>query len=229
MELFKHVHTPDLPLKLDMQFFAEGENEGADPNNNEEGQQPTTITLTQEELTLKLQQEADRRVTEAQKKWEAKTTQELETRIQQEREEAEKLAKLSQEERFKVERDKELAKIEEDRKSFEAERLQFNQEKLFTETEKVLISESLPASFASFLISDTAETTNENIQAFKTAFNEAIQVAANAALPGRPPVAGSGKQLSELDQLNKQHQEAVQAKNMPLAISLKNKIHELQK
>ncbi|MCY9007186.1 DUF4355 domain-containing protein [Peribacillus frigoritolerans] len=228
MEFFKHVHTPDLPLKLDMQFFAEGENEGADLN-NEEGQQPTTITLTQEELTLKLQQEADRRVTEAQKKWEAKTTQELETRIQQEREEAEKLAKLSQEERFKVERDKELAKIEEDRKSFEAERLQFNQEKLFTETEKVLISESLPSSFASFLISDTAETTNENIQAFKSAFNEAVQVAANAALPGRPPVAGSGKQLSELDQLNKQHQEAVQAKNMPLAISLKNKIHELQK
>lgn len=64
---------------------------------------------------------------------------------------------LSQEERFKVERDKEFAKIKEDRKSFEAERLQFNQEKLFTETEKVLISESLPPSFASFLISDNAE------------------------------------------------------------------------
>lgn len=55
-----------MPLKLDLQFFAEGENGGADPN-NEEGQQPTTITLTQEELKLKLQQEADRRVTEHRK------------------------------------------------------------------------------------------------------------------------------------------------------------------
>jgi ribosome-binding ATPase YchF (GTP1/OBG family) len=229
MDQLNNSETRKFPLKLDLQFFAAEGEEGQGGTGDDGQQPPQTITLTEQELQLKLQQESDRRVTEALKKFEEKKALEFESRLKTEREEAEKLAKMTQEERFKLERDKELAKFEEDRQALEDERMSFQKERLFVETEKVLVSESLPPSFAPFLIADDAEKTNANIQAFKTAFNEAVQQQANAALGGKVPPGGSGKQLSELDQLYKDHAQAVQSNNMALAISLKNKIHSLQK
>ncbi|WP_165352720.1 DUF4355 domain-containing protein [Bacillus infantis] len=176
-------------LPLDIQFFSDENPEGGTEDNQDN--QPATISLTEDELNLKLQQESDRRVQQALKKWEEKKALELETVKKEAQEEATKLAKMSEEERRKVEEEKEQMKRDEERRAFEKEKLEFQREKLFVQTEKELVNENLPSSFASFLIAEDAEKTNVNIQAFKAAFNEAVKVQANAALGGKPPVAGN--------------------------------------
>lgn len=49
-------------------------------------------------------------------------------------------------------------------------------------------------------------------------------------LKGKAPLVGAGgKQLSEIDQLEKERQDCLKRRDMAGAIALKNKIHELQK
>lgn len=225
ISFFEEKFTPFLPLNI--QLFAEGEEEGGEHEQQEEHEEET-ITLTKEEWEKQKQQEADKRVTSALKKQEEKMKQQWEKRLEEERKEAEELAKLSEAERAKVESEKQKMKFEEERRTFEKQRVEFEREKLFLETEKVLSSEKLPTEFAGFVIGENAEKTHENIQAFKEKFQEAVQAQVNDVLKGKAPRTG-GTKLSELDQLEKERQEAIKNRDMAKAISLKNKIFELQK
>lgn len=227
---FKEVAEKKFPLRLtNLQFFSEGDlGAGGDPGKEEEP--PETITLTQEELNAKMQSEADRRVSEALKKFEAKKDKELAAKVEQAKLEAEELAKLSAEERAKVEREKEAIKFQEDQKAFESERQAFQREKLLLETEKQLSAEKLPPEFASFVLGEDAEKTHENIKVFSEQFQQAVQVQVNDVLKGKAPLVGAGgKQLSEIDQLEKERQECLKRRDMAAAIAIKNKIHELKK
>lgn len=223
----KDVVEKKFTLRLtNLQFFSEGDEL---PPGGEETP-PETITLTQEELNAKMQSEADRRVSEALKKFEAKKDKELAAKVEQAKLEAEELAKLSAEERAKVEREKESLKFQEDQKAFESERQAFQREKLLLETEKQLSAEKLPPEFASFVLGEDAEKTHENIKVFSEQFQQAVQAQVNDVLKGKAPLVGAGgKQLSEIEQLEKERQECLKRRDMAGAIALKNKIHALQK
>ena len=111
----------------------------------------------------------------------------IKAQIEAERKEAEELAKLSEAEKQKKLFEKQVKEFEETKRAFENERL-------LNETSKQLASKNLPIEFASMLKGKDAESTFENIKAFETKFNEALEKMVTERLRGATPkVATSTK------------------------------------
>lgn len=166
-------------FKLNLQHFADG-NEGG-----ESGEK----TYTQAELDKMLQSETDKRVTEALKTAQEKWSKEYAEKLENEKKEAERLAKLSAEEREK-------AKFDKERKAFEDERAQFERDRLEMQVAKELSNEGLDTAFASILMGADADSSMENIKTFKASFDKAVEAAVKARLAGRAPESGSGNGLT---------------------------------
>lgn len=185
MEFMKKVYKP--LLKMNLQHFAEGgEGDGEGTGTGESGEGAgEEVKLTAEELQKKIESESDRKLAKAlekkQQEWEAKQQE----AIQKALEEKERLSKLSEKERKEEEmtkREKEIAQKEAEiaRKLLRSEAVDDLQEK------------SLPSEFAEFLLGEDAETTLENINNFKTAFDEAVNAAVKEKLRQDTPPAGTG-------------------------------------
>ena len=121
----------------------------------------------QEEPKLFTQQDVDKMIA----KRLAKEKQKQEKALK----EAERLSKMSEEERVKAE-------LEADRAAFEEERNAYLKEKMLTSVEKELVWESLPVEFANLLVTDDADSTSANIKAFKDKWNNALEQAVNERL-----------------------------------------------
>ena len=129
-------------------------------------------TFTQEEVDKMIQKRLSRE------------RKDIEAKIEAERQEAERLAKLSEAERQKAMFEKQVAEFEATKKAFE-------QEKLLNETSKQLASKNLPIEFAEMLKAQDAESTFENIKIFEAKFNEAVEKLVNERLKGNTPKAKS--------------------------------------
>ena len=135
-------------------------------------QEPVVKTFTQEEVDKMIQKRLSRE------------RKDIEAKIEAERQEAERLAKLSEAERQKAMFEKQVAE-------FEATKRAFEQEKLLNETSKQLASKNLPIEFAEMLKAQDAESTFENIKIFEAKFNEAVEKLVNERLKGNTPKAKS--------------------------------------
>jgi hypothetical protein len=187
---------------INLQLFAEGEagtnndagtttnqtNNNTKPENNSED---NVIKLTKDEFEKKLLSEADRRVNQAKAKWE----KDYEERVKTERREAERLARLSDEERQK-----------ENEKMFKEELSKREKEILKKEMKleaiNILAEKKLPVSFSDILIGDTAEETQHKIKAFEEAFRSEVSKEVDSRLKGSTPKGGasnSQKQFSMND------------------------------
>ncbi|BDR72642.1 hypothetical protein K144316041_13500 [Clostridium tetani] len=115
----------------------------------------------------------------------------------EEKAEAERLAKMSAEERAKAEFEKEKRKFEEERKSFQKQQLEL-------EVIKELTNKNLPTDFSKYLIAENAETCMENIKTFETEFSDAIEKAVQERLKGgyTPPKTETTKTYSMEDLKN---------------------------
>lgn len=91
--------------------------------------------------------------------------------------EAEKLAKMTEDERNKFE-------LEKQRDELQKEKAQIERQKLELEAVKILNKENLPVEFASVLLADTAEETKSNISAFKDTFQKAVEAQVAEKLKG---------------------------------------------
>lgn len=160
---------------------ATGTNNQSGQNNTQTGGANTAKTYTEAEFIS----EVDRRVSQAQAKWAA----ELDEKLSSARSEGEKLAKMNADERAK-------AKFETDKKKFESERAKYEAERLEFEAVKQLSENKLPVSFAKMCVGENAEETKANIEAFKTAWNDALQSAVNDRMRGTTPKAGNGENLN---------------------------------
>lgn len=136
--------------------------------NVEQNTEPTVKTFTQEEVDKMIQKRLSRE------------RKDIEAKIEAERQEAERLAKLSEAERQKAMFEKQVAE-------FEATKRAFEQEKLLNETSKQLASKNLPIEFAEMLKAQDAESTFENIKIFEAKFNEAVERLVNERLKGNTP------------------------------------------
>ena len=136
--------------------------------NVEQPTEPTVKTFTQEEVDKMIQKRLSRE------------RKDIEAKIEAERQEAERLAKLSEAERQKAMFEKQVAE-------FEATKRAFEQEKLLNETSKQLASKNLPIEFAEMLKAQDAESTFENIKIFEAKFNEAVERLVNERLKGNTP------------------------------------------
>lgn len=168
-------------LKMNLQLLAEDTGAGnGGENNPPEENKPEGKTYTEEELQKLIQSESDKRVTQAMKTAEQKWQREYEKKLEDEKSEAEKLAKMSADERAKAEFEKEKTK-------FEQVKAQFNRDRLELETVKELGKQGLDVEFSSFLMGENAESTNENIKLFKEKFDIAVENAVNERLKGKTP------------------------------------------
>lgn len=94
--------------------------------------------------------------------------------------EAERLAKLTAEERQT-----------EERNQFNAERAKFEAERLENEATKQLAALGLPVEFAKQLVGKDATATLANVQQFSTAFSAAVEKAVTDRIKGDPPKTGT--------------------------------------
>jgi len=172
--------TKDELLKLNLQFFSEDEGEEdveTTENAQEEEQENTTFTRSE------VDREVSKAVQSALDKREAKHKEDMQKAIEDAIAEKERLSKLSEKERQEeqlTQREKQIAEREAEiaRKELKADAIADLNEK------------GLPSGFADILLGEDAESTLENINTFKTAFDSAVNAAVKEKLRQDTPKTG---------------------------------------
>lgn len=174
--------TKDELLKLNLQFFSEeGDPEekegGVDDGGKEDGEDETTFTRSD------VDREISKAVQSALDKRDKKHQEEMQKAIDDAIAEKERLSKLSEKERQEeqlTQREKEIAEREAEivRKELKADAI------------ADLSDKGLPSEFADILLGEDAESTLENINTFKTTFDEAVNAAVKERLRQETPRDG---------------------------------------
>jgi len=170
-------------LKLNMQFFSQDDTggtnpEGDDSDNTEDDTPPTDKSFTQSEVDSKISKAVQTALDNREK--------EIEQRIADERKEAERLAKLSEKEREKE-------KLTQREKDLEKRAAELERKELLADAESILRDKGLATSFANILLGEDAAKTLDNINNFKTAFDEAVNAQVKEKLRQDTPPAGGGQ------------------------------------
>lgn len=134
----------------------------------------TEKTFTQEELEKILEKRL------------AREKKNLAEKIEAERQEAEKLAKMS-------EREKQQALLDKREKALAEREAALEKANLLNETTKQLSSKNLPIEFADYLMAEDAENTFNRISEFESKWNAALEIAVNERLKGNAPASNSNK------------------------------------
>lgn len=134
----------------------------------------TEKTFTQEELEKILEKRL------------AREKKNLAEKIEAERQEAEKLAKMS-------EREKQQALLDKREKALAEREAALEKANLLNETTKQLSSKNLPIEFADYLMAEDAENTFNRISEFESKWNAALEIAVNERLKGNAPAASANK------------------------------------
>lgn len=116
----------------------------------------------------------------------AREKKNLAEKIEAERQEAEKLAKMS-------ERERQQALLDKREKALAEREAALNKANLLNETTKQLSSKNLPIEFADYLMADNAENTFNRISDFESKWNAALEAEINKRLKGNAPVASINK------------------------------------
>lgn len=166
-------------MPMNLQFFAEP-NEPVDPTNEpnpagnegEEPKEPTGKTFTRDDIAKMISAEKD--------KWQ----KEHEADVEEAKNEAAKLAKMSAKEREDAENKKKLDDI--------AKReANLNRRELEVATKTELVNSDIPESFLDVVIGKDAESTKENIKKVKELFDKEVQTEVTNRLKTDLPKAGS--------------------------------------
>lgn len=173
---------------MNLQFFAEddgagggggGTPEGGNPDASKAGDPPASVSP--EEVAKQV--EAARAAAKAEAK--AEYDRELAAKLEEKLTEAEKLAKMTDDERKKFD----LEKREQDLNSKEKA---ITLRELKAETAKSLAEKGLPAEVLDLVLADDAETTAKRTDTFKSVFDAAVQAAVEERLKGKAPSGGGG-------------------------------------
>ena len=140
----------------------------------------------------------------------AKLEREFKDKYEKERSQAEKLAKMSENER-------EAEMLKQEREKFEAERRQWEQERMRNQVEHELAQRNLPTEFASVLVNMESEEALSTINAIQVAFNDAVTKAVQAQIGQNAPRASEsqGERLLTFDEISKlTHEEYAKNKDL---------------
>lgn len=181
-----------LAMKMNLQMFAgDGDGAGGDGGgagtggSGGEGNQPLSFDdfLKQEgnqaEFDRRIQKAVTTAVTNAQEKWKAMTDDKLT--------EAEKLAKMTKEEKAEYKNkklEKELADL---RRANALADMSKTARKMLADQEI-----NIPDELLTHLVSESAEETKATVEAFAKLYKDAVQEGVKNKLKGAPPKAGSG-------------------------------------
>lgn len=169
-----------LPMRL--QFFAEPGGEETPPA----GEQTTDIDLEnlnddqlaaiKEKFGFKNDDDVDSIIKSKHARWQKE--------LEQEKNEAARLAKLNEKERQAEEAKKRQADLDEREKAIQLAELRI-------ETKKQLVEEGLPESFVDMVVTDDADKIKENITEMRKAFDTAVEAEVNKRLVQKKPRVGS--------------------------------------
>lgn len=140
----------------------------------QEGSTEESKTFTEAEVQELLQKESDRRVTEALKKYEAKTRHKID--------EATKLATMNEQEKFQYE----LEKREQELLTKEKELTLANNK---ITASNILAEKGIPVSFIDLVLDTDAEVMNSRIGKLTEEFQAAVQAQVSRQLAGSTPKA----------------------------------------
>lgn len=163
-------------IKLNLQHFAEGQ-EGGDggegtgqttpPEFNADSLTDEQVAAIKEKFGLKDDNDVDSIVKSKRSRWQKE--------LEEEKNEAARLAKLSEEER-------QQALIQKEKDDFEKEKTVFRQEQLLVEKGKQLQEIGIPSTFAARIQGDTAEEAIKDVKSFKAEWDKALEAAVNEKL-----------------------------------------------
>jgi hypothetical protein len=149
-------------------------------NNNVDNNDVVKDSYTKEEVEKLLQSEADRRIAQAQKKWEKESSKKVS--------EAEKLAKMNEEDRYKYELEQRDSKLAAREKEFA---LKLNE----NEALKVMDSRKIPASLVELVVCEDAEEMMKRInlieEVIKNAVSEQVRDKLKSPTPNTATKTGS--------------------------------------
>lgn len=159
-------------MPMSLQFFAEGggdDNPGdkTPPEFNVDELNEEQLAAIKEKFGFKDDKDVDSIVKSKKSRWQKE--------LEQEKNEAARLAKLSESER-------QQALIQKEKDDFEKEKAEFRKAQLLVEKEKQLQVIGIPSDLASRIHGDTAEEVMEDVKEFKTAWDVALQKAVDQAL-----------------------------------------------
>ncbi len=174
-------------FKFDLQLFAggadggagdggEGAQGGADTSNTaDDAAKDSKDTFDQDAVDAKI---ADA-LKEARKQWD----KEAAAKAKKAKADAQRLEKLSEEERNREE-------LENLRKELETKEANIARKELELSMTKVMAKEGVPHEFLNHLIGEDSESTLKNIKGFKKLFDKKVEEAVNERLKSKTPEAG---------------------------------------
>ena len=157
------------------------------------GEQQAEKTFTQAEV--------DKLIVERLARENRKNQEETAKAIEQTRTEAERLAKMSAEERAKAESEKAQRETQAKLDAIAKREIEITQRELKAETLQTLAEKSLPAGLVSCVNMTDAETCTESIAAIEKAFRDAVQAGIDEHIKkhGGVPKAGSANTTAAID------------------------------
>lgn len=170
---------------FDLQLFAEGDT--ADTTTGSDADTGVDVAAEPESKSEVAEIDIDAKINAAISKLTAKLEADYKKREAAAKKEAERLGKLSDEERREAE-------LENYRKELEAQRAEFEKEKLKYETAQVLSQRGLDASLAEFVIAEDSEVTLNRIKLLEKIIKKQVQDGVNEQLRGKAPASG-GKSM----------------------------------
>ena len=163
-------------MPMHLQFFAEP----GDDNTPPAGEQKSEFdaeSLTDEQLAaikekfgFKDDDDVDSIVKSKKSRWQKE--------LEEEKNEAARLAKLS-------EKDRQEALIKKEKDDFEREKAEFRKEQLFVEKGKQLTANGMPAEFANRVTGETAEEILDDVKALREEWDKAVEVKVNERLASK--------------------------------------------
>lgn len=205
-------------LPLDLQFFADnpdggqlGDNSDDNPDNNDPDDKDNKDNKDNKDAFTRseVDSEISKAVDKALKNRDAKHQEDLQKAIDDALAEKERVSKLSEKER------KEEELTQKEKKLLERE-TEIARKELLSDARADLTDKGLPTSFAELLLGEDAEKTLENINNFKTAFDNAVNESVKEKLRQDTPLLGGGGAKGatnfgkQLAQMNKKSSENTQ-------------------
>lgn len=141
-----------------------------------EGQEEVK-TYSEEEVARMLQAEADRRVSQALAKQQAKFKQQMD--------EAEKLRTMNEEQKAQYQLEQRIKEIEAKEKEFALKENRY-------EAQKIMAEKNIPLAFADFIVAEDAETMMANISLFEKEFRAAVRAEVDKRIASPAPKANIG-------------------------------------
>lgn len=202
----------NLPLKLDLQFFAEGDRDGEEEGDKGDGSEGKDKDFKKVEFTPEQQSEIDRILGERLGKAQAKWEKDYQAKLDAAKTEAEKLAKMNADQKAEYERQKREDELT--NRENEITRRELRATALETLAEK-----GLPKQLADILVFTDAESTNASLDAVEKAFREAVETGVNERLRGSVP-GGKGGSTTTKTSVGENFAKVLNEKSKPATTTL---------